>query len=135
MKYDAGVNMTTQNKTENKIEKTEFQRFLEQEKQRLDAEKERRMAEGGLRDFLKIKEGETMVEVKPEPARVNKTYPERFVFHVRSITEDKEYDMSVNKDSPLYRDVVDNMIAGHLNLKIVRIGTTKSDTRYKVTPI
>ena len=129
------MNMTTQNKTENKTEKTEFQRFLEQEKQRLDAEKERRMAEGGLRDFLKIKEGETMVEVKPEPARVNKTYPERFVFHVRSITEDKEYDMSVNKDSPLYRDVVDNMIAGHLNLKIVRIGTTKSDTRYKVTPI
>lgn len=128
MKYDTGVSMTTQ-------EQTEITAFAEAEKQRIEAEKADRMAAQGYREFLKIPEGETAVEFKNEEPRPNSLYPDRVVFYVRSIAEDKEYDLSISKNSPLYRDIIAHLAQGHMNLKIVRFGMTKQDTRYRVTQI
>jgi hypothetical protein len=119
MKYDSGKMNNTQNISE----------FAKEEQKRLDVEKSKRLEEKGYEEFYHIPEGQTEISFLNQLPRVNSTYPDRQIFRIS--VSDKSYDLSVNVNSPLYRDIIRHLSQGQSNLKVLRLGTGK-DTRYKV---
>ena len=105
--------------------------FAKSEQTRLEAEKTTRMREAGFKPFLKIGDMETVVlTLSQEEPRDNLKYPGRKVFRVTK--EDKELDWSIAMNTPLYREVISNIVSGNMVLKVTRVGTSRDDTRYKV---
>ena len=109
--------------------------FVETEKQRIDQEKEKALSESGYVPFFKIDEGESILKFKDDEPRENEQYENRMIFRVISFKDNKEFDLSVNIKSPLYKDIISNLSEGYTTLKILRVGTTKEDTRYSVKAV
>ena len=109
--------------------------FVETEKQRIDQEKEKALNDSGYVPFFKIEEGESVLKFSDLEPRENEMYAERMVFRVVNTKDNKEYDLSVNIKSPLYKDIISALSEEYTTLKILRVGTTKEDTRYSVKPV
>ena len=117
--------------------------FVERENARIEQEKQASLTENGFTPFFKIPEGESELRFLDVEPVVNKQYTDRIIFAVVDLKSnpeltdnpDMEYSLSVNIKSPLYKDIISALNQGHDKLKILRIGTSKTDTRYSVKPI
>lgn len=105
--------------------------YIEAEKARIEQERSDAMLDNGFAPFMSIKEGTTTLTFSMDiMPRESKNYPDRSIFRVSQ--DNTEYDLSVNRKSPLYKDIVDNLSNGKTTMTITRIGTGRTDTRYKV---
>lgn len=119
--------MATQENTE---PQKKLQGFAAAEAQRLEEERQKAMEEHGYAPFWTMAEGTHIIEFADAMPRENNLYPDRPIFRVKIGSE--EWDYSISKRSPLYREVMQHLADGEFRLSITRIGTGKSDTRYKV---
>ncbi len=115
---------------EKKTGDTKLQDFATAEVQKLAEQKQKRMEEKGYKPFWSMPEGTYIIEFANEMPRDNPAYTDRPIFRIK--VDGEEYDYSINRNSPLYRDIMQNIMNGNYKLSITRIGTGKSDTRYKV---
>ena len=106
--------------------------FVEKENERIENEKQEERAESGYAPFFKINEGESILEFMDVEPRNNDKYDNRIIFRVMS--NSIEYDLSVNTKSPLYNDIIKYLNNGATKLRILRVGTSREDTRYSVKP-
>ena len=104
---------------------------IKSELERLETERQATLSEQGFVEFYKIPEGESVLEFLDVSPRINETYPDRVIFRVKKDTQ--EYDLSIGTKNPMYRDILLFLNQNKRNLKILRLGTKKEDTRYKVS--
>ena len=116
--------------------------FIERENERIEQEKQTSLNENGFTPFFKIPEGESKIKFLDVEPVVNKQYPDRMIFSIIDLNQNpndnnKELisSLSINTKSPLYKDIINALSQGYEVLKILRIGTSKTDTRYSVKPI
>lgn len=104
--------------------------WVEEELARIEAERRRRFEELGFKPFFKFPEGETVVEViAGVPARKGKY--DRPILRMRIGGEEHDVPCS----PVVYREILKGLSRGFWKFRVYRIGTTKTDTRYKVTPV
>jgi len=108
--------------------------FAKAESKVLEEEKAKTMKDKGLTDFYKIAEGAHTMTFLDVPAKPNPIYKDRVMFQILD-KDAKEWTLSINKASPLYRDVIDVLASGKLKIEVVRVGKTQKDTRYSVKAI
>ena len=106
--------------------------FVEKENERIENEKQESLLNNGYAPFFKIEEGESIIEFLDVEPRNNDKYDNRIIFRV--LNNSIEYDLSVNKKSPLYNDIIKHLKNGATKLRILRVGTSREDTRYSVKP-
>ena len=104
--------------------------FAEGESKRLADDKAKRMEESGFLPFYQVTEGTHHMEFADEAPVDNNLYAGRKVFHV--VVKGTDYSLSISVNSPFYRDVINNLAKGLTQMRITRIGTGRTDTRYKV---
>ena len=104
--------------------------YAENETKRMDAEKAQRIAEKGYKPFLKIEDGAEVILHVPldQTPRDNTKYVGRKVFRV--IKDGEELDWSIGTNTPLYRELMALLAQGKADMKVVRHGAGREDTRY-----
>jgi hypothetical protein len=105
----------------------EMNQFLDDETSRIEKERAERMEGKDYKTFWKASVGENHVVFLKQVPRVGQ-YGKIFRISVNGT----DYDFTIKETSPLYREIIKNLKAGRYNLKIIRIGTGKTDTRYSV---
>jgi hypothetical protein len=106
--------------------------FFQQEAERLETERAAYNAEHGYRDFLSLPRGVNIVEFFAEVPVENAVYKDRLNFHVSF--NGKEYDWSIHRKSPLYREIISSLSKGVRKFEILRSGSGL-ETRYEVEAI
>ncbi len=101
--------------------------WIDEELQRIEGRKQNANFE---RKFFKIPEGLTEIELIIERPRDSPRFAGRKIFRIKHGGE--EYDLSVSENSTLYRDLLLAMKKKKTKVKIMRLGSTRNDTRYKV---
>ena len=104
--------------------------FFQQEAERLERERAEFNEKNGYRDFLSLPRGLNVVEFYDEEPTENSTYKDRFNFHVKY--NGKEYDWSINRKAPLYRELISYLSKGIRKFEVLRSGTGL-ETRYEIT--
>lgn len=104
--------------------------WIDDELKKIEEQRRQVLEQKDLRPFFKIPEGITEVEFSLEMPRDNPRFAGRKVFRIR--VNGVEYDLSVTQNSNLYREILQNLAKGKTRLKIMRVGSGRSDTRYKV---
>lgn len=101
--------------------------WAKQEQQKLDAEREKAYAEKGYKPLFRLERGENSLEftnpLEP-PRKYEGEYGVRMMFSVRA--GDKEFDLSINPRSPLYREIVTAIATGKKRVIILREGEGKN---------
>lgn len=106
-----------------------LQEWKEKEIKRLDKERKKRTDDAGYAPILRLSEGTTTLQLQPEIPRIGK-YGKMFTVKA---ADNVTYDLKANENSPLYRSLIEKMDPdGPVTIKITRIGTGRTDTRYKV---
>lgn len=109
--------------------------FFVTEVHKLEAEQRQRALDQGYADFYTAPVGETAMIVKYQvPRSITTQYGPRRVFRI--IVDDVEYDFSVNKQSPLYRYMIQGLAdaKSDVNVILVRTGTGKA-TKYDIKDV
>ena len=79
---------------------------------------------------MKFPEGAAAIiefyNTKPKDSR----FAGRVVFRI--LYEDKEYDWTVSRFNPIFKEIVDLLGKGVRKMQVTRAGTTKEDTRYEI---
>ena len=109
---------------------TELTEFAKTENKRLEEDRQAALGENGYAPFFKLPEGESVLHFEDVEPRVNKNYPNDVIFRIRH--SDIEYDYSVNTKSPLYKGIIGLIAEGFKDIKVLRVGKTKENTRYSV---
>ncbi|MEM3845058.1 MAG: hypothetical protein QXU98_05095 [Candidatus Parvarchaeota archaeon] len=111
------------------------QEFAQMELERIEKERAEALEQKGYKPFYKIKEGTHVLEFSKEvEPRTNILFPGRSILRVKA-QDGQEYDVSVSRAGPLYKDIMKNLAAGNFKLQIQRIGTGIKDSRYLVKPV
>lgn len=114
---------------------TKLTEFASQEDARLDKEKQEYLDENDMKAFYTMPVGETIIEVDGETTpRTTEAYPNRMVFRI-ALKDGTVYDWSINVKGAFYRKWVRLLKEGHKKIKVMRIGTSKDDTRYDATAL
>ena len=90
-------------------------------------------AKGGLPYLDSLETGETLLHLHPI-IPTNNEYQGRVrkQFVVSKPGKDEKLAWTVNPQSPLYRDLLDILIKAPCNIRVIRTGEGKSDTRYTI---
>lgn len=114
---------------EKKYEANEnFTKFLEEELERLEEVKKQKLAAKDMRPWASLKVGENVVEFLPVPPRPHPVFSGRVIFRVKQGGEER--DLAISTGGRLYREILTALKQGRFKLKIIRVGTGKTDTRY-----
>ena len=112
---------------------SELSDFIASEKARMTKEREEYVKEQGFKPFVKWEQGITAFTLKPVIPRPHESFgTPKMVFSID--VHGEELDWSVNPRSPMYRDLIDLMDNGTLNLSINRLGEGL-ETRYNLAVI
>ena len=100
------------------------------EQQRAEAIK----AKGGLPYLGKFIVGETLISLQPKIPKddVDQNDNPRKVFVARKPGSTEDLAWTVNPKSPLYRDLLGFLSKAPIDLRVIRTGEGKQDTRYTV---
>jgi hypothetical protein len=118
-----------------------IEEFSKKEKERLDAERAEQIKKKGGFPYLKsLKVGETLLYLHPV-IPTNNEYQGRvrkqFIVSKCGIDQkplDEKLAWTVNPQSPTYRDLLDILPKTPINIRVIRTGQGKSDTRYTIVP-
>ena len=113
---------------------SENEKWYDVEAKRLEDERQKCLVEKGLNPFLKMERGEnhlTLVDIDKPPRSV---YDEKFnretkIFKV--VVDGKEMDWRVNPKNPIYREIVNAIRNGTLELVVLQEGQGNA-TRYTI---
>ncbi len=126
----------------------EMNEFIRQENERLDAEREKRISEWGdlpfLPTLLKGTTRMTLLRKIPktlEPKPTDQYQTTRAAFHVYAqkrknfdVEANKEYVWTVNKNSPIYRTMIELLAKAPIDMDVIKTGEGKQ-TRYDVEAV
>jgi hypothetical protein len=113
---------------------TTLDTYLKGERKRIEAEKKEKFKEKGFHPFFKIPIGKTVIEVaqKGKPRERDSSYGRQALFDI--VVKGKPMTISVNKASPLFRELVEGLLLGQRKYNIYRAGKNRQ-TRYTLEPI
>ena len=111
--------------------------FAKKEKERLDAERKKAIeAKGGLPYLDSLKIGETLLHLHPViPTDNDYQGRKRKQFVVSMPGKDEKLAWTVSANSPTYRDLLDILPKAPIDIRVIRTGSGKSDTRYTIVPV
>lgn len=133
-------------------ESQNIQAFVQAELARLTQQREAAMAAKGMLPFMAVPVGETIVKLQAKipgdydggGGNIKKLFtvvPRSSPFLDSDNTQrddkwvaGKEYSWPINPKSPTYRDTLELLVKAPLDIKIVRVGKGKQDTRYTIAP-
>ena len=104
--------------------------WIKEELKKIEEQRKQLLEQKDLRPFYRIPEGITEIEFSTEMPRDNPKFAGRKIFRIR--VNGEEYDLSVTQNSNLYREILQNLAKGKTKLKVMRVGSGRNDTRYKV---
>jgi hypothetical protein len=113
-----------------------LEEFSRKERERLDAERAQAIkAKGGFPYLTSLKIGETLLHLHPV-IPTNNEYQGRVrkQFIVSIPGKDEKLAWTVNPQSPTYRDLLEILPKAPINIRVIRTGTGKQDTRYTIVP-
>lgn len=110
-------------------EQKTLKEIAEEEEKSFQEEAKKYREEKGYKDFLSLPRGETQIEVLDVPPRdwVQDGKAKK-IFRVR--VNGKEFDWCLNKQNPVYRDVIHSLADGKQSFFILRSGSG-TETRYE----
>jgi hypothetical protein len=108
--------------------------FAKKEKERLETERAVAIkAKGGLPYLDSLKVGETLLHLHHiVPTQNDYEGRKRKQFVVSKPNSEEKLGWTVAENSPLYKDLLDILVKAPCDIRVIRTGTTKSDTRYTV---
>lgn len=111
-----------------------IEEFAKREKSRLDEERaENIKKKGGLPYLDSLKVGETLLHLHAVvPTQNDYEGRKRKQFVVSKPNSTEHLGWTVSENSPLYRDLLDLLVKAPCDIRVIRTGSTKSDTRYTV---
>lgn len=111
----------------------EFKKQVDSELKITEEEYKKKAEEMGYLPFLKVEVGENRLEFLKVAPKKHATFTERMVFTV--LKDGQKYAFGVNRFGKLYREILKNLGDGKFKMKVVRTGTTKTDTRYDIQAV
>ncbi len=113
-------------------EEAKLAEFLRTEQERLDRARQERMAEKGQLPFAQFDTGDSkirLVRKVPQSPEANKYG--RAGFYVVQAKQERMW--TVNPRSPIYRQIIEYLTKGQLDIIVTKTGSGKN-TRYDVRP-
>jgi len=100
----------------------DFNKYILEEMTRIKEERLARFKAKGIVPFYMWHNGENRFYIEPQvPTVVEGKWGQRLAFKVRSKEDNEDYLLAINPDSPLYKDLLEEMRANHMNVTVVRL--------------
>ena len=102
--------------------------WINQESEILELEKQENMEKFGNVTYWKIPIGSTDITVDTATPVKDNNFPDKKELHI--LIEGEEKIWTINRKSPMYREIIHALKEGKTKFKVIRVGSTVSDTKY-----
>ena len=102
--------------------------WINQESEILELEQKEFNENSGNVSYWKIPQGATDITVDTATPVKDSNFPDKKELHI--FIDGTEMIWTISRKSPMYREVIHALKDGKTKFKVIRIGTTASDTRY-----
>ena len=102
--------------------------WINRESEILELEQKEFNENSGNVSYWKIPQGATDITVDTTTPVKDSNFPDKKELHI--FVNDEEKIWTISRKSPMYREVIHALKEGKTKFKVIRIGSTASDTRY-----